>query len=816
MADLLKRVEKAEKLLEKGKKEAALNEYLAAAAEFPQNDEMVDKASDLALSLGDRERAAEVLLRTFTRYLDGHDLLKSQVYYRKLSRLHSPEPELLERFAALLQNTNRREASEVLRQAAQYYQLKGRLQPALASVEEGIRLSPRVELYQIQADLAMELHDLPLTATALVNVATLLEKQGQDPADAYSRAYRCDPNNIGASLGYGRCLARLGRAEEAIEMLRPLVAYPTGPAEAHEPYARALLSLNRVLEAEPVVWRLFEGDPQAHVDTMYQAINSLLQIGESEKALALLRRLEDHQRRAGRRQQFLEQTAQLARSTEADAQFLEYLASLYNGSNMEAEYSATLSQLFELYFLGENSQKALDALERAAEIDPLNAAHRTRLARLEGKVDPARLAVLGEKLGVETQAEEPSEGPAPEAGPEVKLEDLLLEAELFLQYAMPDRAQEKLKEIRRLFPAEVPSNKRLRELMSKAGLGAELAKPVGDSKRTEITEAFDRAADLGRLIAQQSDARSLLTVVANELGSSWGLSRCLGVLGIPGQAPAAVVEYCAAGVQRSHRTALARIIAAVHKSTEPRQILVVQDAFESPDLNGLHAELEALSIRSLMGASLMDGDSPGGLLILEQCNRKRTWTVDESAILRTLGDQMSLALQGIRLRSLVRTLGVTDERSGLLNRTSYLDILLSEIHRSRSSGAALTVMLIELGGGQVVADALVTSVSNVIQTLLRATAVCFRYNPNTIALVLPGTNARNAATLLAEIREAVTKSPDPDFKPLRLKSVIAEALREKDYQEEDIVTELINRADRGLESARKLAGGVFNAVPEKR
>ncbi len=816
MTDFSKRVDKADKLLEKGKKEAALSEYTAILADFPQNDALVGKASDLALSLGDRERAAELLLKAFTRCLDERDLLNTQAYYRKLARLRSPEPDLLEKYAALLQNTNKREASEVLRQASQYYQLTGRLRTGMTAIEQAIALSPRLELYQLQADLATELHEPGTAAAALVNVGVCLEKQGQDPTEAYEHAHRSDANNMGASLGYGRCLLRLGRTEEAVELLRPLVSYPSGPVEALEPYVRALLSLHRVLEAEPVVWRLFEADPKAHSETMFLVVEGLLQIGESEKALALLRRLEEHHRRTGKRGLFLERTAQAARNSQMDAPLLEYLGSLYNGANMEAEYSKTLSQLFELYVAGDNPQKAFDALERAAEIDPYNPGNRERLMRLEGKVDAARLAALGEKLGVYVPEHAPETAPTEEAAGGAKLDDLLVEAELFLQYAMPERAQEKLHQIQQWFPAEVSSNKRLRDLMRNAGLGAELEQPAGDPKRQEITQAFDRAADLGRLIAKQSEPRSLLTVVANELGASWGLSRCLGILGSPGQAPAAVVEYCAAGMQRSHRTALARIISAVYKSTEPRQILVVQDAFASAELDGLHAELEALAVRSLMGASLMDGDSPAGLLILQQCNRKRTWTVDESAILRTLADQMSLALQGIRLRSLVRTLGVTDEHSGLLNRSSYLDILLAEIHRSRSSGAALTVLLIELAGAQAGADALVTGVSNVIQNLLRATAVCFRYGANTIALVLPGTNARNAATLLAEIREAVAKSPDPTYRPLRLKCTIAEALREKDYQEEDIVTELINRADRGLEAARKVASGTYLAVPEKR
>jgi len=56
--------------------------------------------------------------------------------------------------------------------------------------------------------------------------------------------------------------------------------------------------------------------------------------------------------------------------------------------------------------------------------------------------------------------------------------------------------------------------------------------------------------------------------------------------------------------------------------------------------------------------------------------------------LQAIGDQMLMSVSHTRLRSLVRRMGVSDERSGLLSRSSYLSCLLTEADRARTRNAA--------------------------------------------------------------------------------------------------------------------------------
>ena len=84
------------------------------------------------------------------------------------------------------------------------------------------------------------------------------------------------------------------------------------------------------------------------------------------------------------------------------------------------------------------------------------------------------------------------------------------------------------------------------------------------------------------------------------------------------------------------------------------------------------------------------------LLVLVH-NRPRTWQQADMVVLKTLAEQMVIALNNAGLRRLVKNLSVTDEKSGLLKRASYIDLLLAESKRAIQNASSLSVMLLQFG-----------------------------------------------------------------------------------------------------------------------
>ena len=73
MSDIAKRLERAEKYLQKGKQDAALEEYLEVLQEDPHNDNVRQTAADLSLTLGRNREAADLLQRLFETQAAAND-----------------------------------------------------------------------------------------------------------------------------------------------------------------------------------------------------------------------------------------------------------------------------------------------------------------------------------------------------------------------------------------------------------------------------------------------------------------------------------------------------------------------------------------------------------------------------------------------------------------------------------------------------------------------------------------------------------------------------------------------------------------------
>jgi len=113
----------------------------------------------------------------------------------------------------------------------------------------------------------------------------------------------------------------------------------------------------------------------------------------------------------------------------------------------------------------------------------LRAGHRTRLEALRGKIDDRRFHVIASRFATtekkeeaEVKVEEPTLGAA-------ALQDLMLQAEILVQYGMRAKAVERLQRIHELFPREEERNPELQKLYIAAGIEHKYAKPAPPRRR---------------------------------------------------------------------------------------------------------------------------------------------------------------------------------------------------------------------------------------------------------------------------------------------------------------------------------------------
>jgi tetratricopeptide (TPR) repeat protein/GGDEF domain-containing protein len=825
MSETDKRLERAKRNAEKGRNDAALREYLEVLREQPAHEAAAQAAAELYQSLGQRSAAVDLLLGVFARQAALAQETAAISTYRKLLKLTTPPPECSMAAARFLEKIGGREAVDAYLAASRGFRAAGRKLEALAMLEAVAAIDPSVQSWCQLGELAAQFGDRSKAVNAFLRAGDL-EASGIDQVfravELYGRAYTADPANLRGALAYARALLSSGGGDNASKAAAVLQPFGTGPGAAPETrsaYGRALVAADRIREAEPFLWLLIDQDP-ANTQYVVRLIGEALDGAHEPEAVALARRLEQKQRTAGRLREHAAAMAALAGRHAPGIAFLEYLVDLFNAANREAEYCATLLQLFELHYAAGNFLKAADCLDRAAEVDPYEPGHQQRLGMLQGKVAANRLRLTTDRLQGAVKGgpvSVPVPGLAAAAEPTV-LEDLMLQAEIFLRYSQRPQAVERLERIRKLFPEEAATNQKLRELYAGAGMSVPAASPRPGSPPPADEAAADniaRVTEITRNIQRQGNPKSILFTAVNEAGRLWQASRCVAVLCTPGKPPSLALEYCAPGIQASDVHLIVKFVALLQPLVIGKGTMVLGNAAGQPSV-ATPKQFVEMGITSLLVTPLLEGEEHIGLLLLAECGAKRNWRPADTLVLKTIADQVVLALSHARLRRLVRDLAITDEKSGLLKRSSYLEVLLSEAERARSRKSAVTVVLLNFGKpaelareqGETAVESMLQPIGQLVSSHIRQNDVAVRYDLTTIALILADTDDKNALFTLDRLRAlwADLRSPDGAKVPA-VKVGVAEAVIRAELDPVDVVTEIINRVETALQIAATTADG---------
>jgi tetratricopeptide (TPR) repeat protein len=845
-AELGKRIERAEKLLQKGKTAEALEEYILVLRDDPENDVVRQLTADLCLSLSRNAEAVKLLGELFERQVTSNYATRASLTYKKLARHGSPTWQQKFRFGQLLEGSNKKLAVGTYEAALLDLTKLGKKQETAEVLDRIVVIEPTQANLLRVAELASELGNRKAAAGAFQRVAQATAAEGGDPAQWYERAYQEDASDQSIALAYAQSLLAKGQVGAAIFILEPQMNSGPVTPEFRETYADALVGAGRFAEAEPLVWQLFEANP-ARVQQVIGLIGSFLDGEQDEEAVALARKLEQFQRRRGERRQFIAIMEDITGSRRPSKEMLEFLSELYNSSNREADYCTTLLKLFDLYVSTGDFAKAAECLDRSAEVDPYEPGHLKRLEMIKGRVDDARYRVIASRFS-SASASKPSEETVQTESSTLgasTLQDLMLQAEILVQYGMRNKAVERLQRIQELFPREEERNEDLQRLYMSAGVtpryagsaplppaqvGTSASAPTAASPAAPAVDpaadvrTFTRVAEITRKLYHQGTAPTVLSTAVKEIGAHWEASRCIAVMGKPGLPATAMDEFYAEGMKRGGLSAIGDLVNCLHGAVEGHDPLAFADAPKSDSLQKAKKAVEELGAATVLALPLTDGEETAGMLVLIH-KRQRVWQQSDMVVLKTLADQMVIALNNAGLRRLVKNLSVTDEKSGLLKRASYLDLLMAESKRAIQNSSALTVMLMQFGKsgamikehGEADVQAVMEKAGQMFSANIRSNDLAFRYDTTTIAILLGETAEKEAMLAIEKLRKIVgeLRWPAKDgatANPVLFSAGLAEAVIRSEFDPVDVVTEVINRVEHALAQSMAQALGKVVAL----
>ncbi len=841
--EIARRVEKAEKLLQKGKTAEALAEYLLVLQDDPPNDNVRQMAADLCLSLNKGGQAVILLGELFDRQVAGMDATRASLTYKKLARYTNPTWEQKVRFGQLLEHSNKKLAVGTFENALEDLHKQGRKEESLLVLRRIVDLEPTQHNHLRVAESSAELGEHVLAAQFFLKLADITEAAGGNAAQWFERAYSENPTDPKNAIAYGKSLLGQGEAGAAIFIFEPMVQSGNTAADLRDLYAQALLAAGRCLDCEPLIWQMFEQNPAR----MHQVVNLIGKMLDSEldvEAVALSRKLEVFQRRRGERRSFITTMQEVVASHRASTELLEFLAELYNASNRESDYAQALLKLFDLYCAKHDYQRAGECLDRAAEVDPYEPGHQKRLEALRGKIDDQRFNVIASRFTPVKKAEQAIKVEEPTLGA-AALQDLMLQAEILVQYGMKSKAVERLQRIQELFPREEERNQELQRLYIAAGMqpqysGAPIpSAPAAGAPPTsapsqaaaataQTHEAGDvssltKVAEITRKLYHQGNAEGVLKTTVGEVGGNWRASRCIAALRKPGLSPSSVQEYHVDGLIPGSSAALVSLVETLQDLAIARGTVTISEAGKAPELLGVRGAIEELQIESLLALPLVEGNDNLGVIILAQ-NTSRAWKPGEIVVIKTLSDQVMIALNNAGLRRLVKNLSVTDEKSGLLKRVSYLDLLQAETRRGLQQGTTVTVLLMQFGRrsalikehGEQAVESVMEQIGQLFSANIRTNDLAFRYEATTVALILGDTGEKEALLAVEKLRRLLADVRYPGKnQTVEFSAGLAQAVMRQHFDPVDIVTEVVNRADQALEQAAGQGlGKVVSMAPQ--
>ncbi|MCK5011562.1 MAG: GGDEF domain-containing protein, partial [Deltaproteobacteria bacterium] len=181
-------------------------------------------------------------------------------------------------------------------------------------------------------------------------------------------------------------------------------------------------------------------------------------------------------------------------------------------------------------------------------------------------------------------------------------------------------------------------------------------------------------------------------------------------------------------------------------------------------------------------------------------------------LISTMANQVALALKNATEHKRVQELAITDELTGLYNRRAFQKALDKELRRSKRYKKPLSLIMLDIDGfkeindkfGHQAGDGVLRSLALNLQRAIREIDFLARYGGDEFAVILPETEAKQAAVLAERLKKTVknyTVDAGGSLCNITLSIGVADVSASVDSEDD-----LISRADRVLYISKENGG----------
>lgn len=231
------------------------------------------------------------------------------------------------------------------------------------------------------------------------------------------------------------------------------------------------------------------------------------------------------------------------------------------------------------------------------------------------------------------------------------------------------------------------------------------------------------------------------------------------------------------------------------RAVKTGEIQVVLDVSNDPDyILGVEGAKSEMAIPLKVEGKVI------GVLDIES-DRFDFFDSNRQTLIRTLGDQIALALYNSILYERTQQMAITDHLTGLYNRRFFFDQAPKEVLRSERFAHPLSLIFLDLDDfkhyndqfGHLAGDQLLIKVAQLLCSCTRETDFICRFGGEEFLVLMPETPLAGAAIVAERIRHCAETSI-----PMTISLGVAEF-----KQGEDTLESLLKKADQALYSAKQ-------------